>query len=66
LGKVVAHHRRGAQHVNDRLVDLAEIAPGKRVLDIATGSGERALSAAIRVGWIFPTTALTPFFVVGE
>jgi ubiquinone/menaquinone biosynthesis C-methylase UbiE len=40
----------GAQHVNDRLVDLAEIAPGKRVLDIATGIGEPALSAAIRVG----------------
>jgi ubiquinone/menaquinone biosynthesis C-methylase UbiE len=40
----------GAQHVNDRLVDLAEVAPGKRVLDIATGIGEPALSAAIRVG----------------
>ena len=39
-----------AQHVNDRLVDLAEVAPGKRVLDIATGIGEPALSAAIRVG----------------
>jgi ubiquinone/menaquinone biosynthesis C-methylase UbiE len=40
----------GAQHVNDRLVDLAEVALGKRVLDIATGIGEPALSAAIRVG----------------
>jgi ubiquinone/menaquinone biosynthesis C-methylase UbiE len=40
----------GAQHVNDRLVDLAEIVPGKRVLDIATGIGEPALSAASRVG----------------
>lgn len=40
----------GAQHVNDRLVDLAEVAPGKRVLDIATGIGEPALSAARRVG----------------
>lgn len=40
----------GAQHVSDRLVDLAEVAPGKRVLDIATGIGEPALSAAIRVG----------------
>jgi ubiquinone/menaquinone biosynthesis C-methylase UbiE len=40
----------GAQHVNDRLIDLAEIAPGKRVLDIATGIGEPALSAAIRIG----------------
>ena len=40
----------GAQHVNDRLVDLAGVAPGKRVLDIATGIGEPALSAARRVG----------------
>ena len=40
----------GAQCVNDRLIDLAEVVPGKRVLDIATGIGEPALSAASRVG----------------
>jgi len=40
----------GAQHVNVRLVDLAGVAPSKRVLDIATGIGEPALSAASRVG----------------
>lgn len=40
LGKVVAYDR----------VELAEIAPGQRVLDIATGIGEPALSAASRVG----------------
>lgn len=40
----------GAHHVNDRLVDLAKIATGQRVLDIATGIGEPALSAAGRVG----------------
>lgn len=40
----------GAQHINDRLVDLAEVRSGKHVLDIATGVGEPALSAAIRVG----------------
>jgi len=40
----------GAHHVNDRLVDLAQVAPGKRVLDIATGIGEPALTAANRVG----------------
>src|SRR5438876_10993185 len=39
----------GAQHINVRLVDLAGVAPGKRVLDIATGIGEPALSAASRV-----------------
>lgn len=41
---------RAAQRVNDRLVALAEIAPGDRVLDLATGSGEPALTAARAVG----------------
>lgn len=39
-----------AQPVSDRLIDLADVAPGQRVLDIATGIGEPALSAARRVG----------------
>ena len=37
---------RAAQTVNDRLVELANVRPGNRVLDIATGSGEPALTAA--------------------
>lgn len=41
---------RGAQHVSDRLVELAEIGPGHRVLDVATGIGEPAVTAARRVG----------------
>lgn len=41
---------RDAQSVNDRLVELAGICPGQRVLDIATGLGEPALTAARRVG----------------
>ena len=41
---------RCAQHVSDRLVDLAGIAPGGRVLDIATGNGEPAITASRRVG----------------
>jgi SAM-dependent methyltransferase len=36
--------------VNDRLVDLAEIKQGERVLDVATGIGEPAATAARRVG----------------
>lgn len=40
----------GAQHVSNRLLDMAEVEPGQRVLDIATGIGEPALSAARRVG----------------
>jgi ubiquinone/menaquinone biosynthesis C-methylase UbiE len=41
---------RAAQHVSDRLVELARVKPGDRVLDIATGSGEPAITAARRVG----------------
>ncbi|HLX05555.1 MAG TPA: methyltransferase domain-containing protein, partial [Candidatus Binatus sp.] len=41
---------RAAQSVNDRLVELAEVRAGNRVLDIATGSGEPALTAARAIG----------------
>jgi ubiquinone/menaquinone biosynthesis C-methylase UbiE len=40
---------RGAQKVSDKLVELAEIKPGDKVLDIATGVGEPAVTAARRV-----------------
>ena len=38
------------QEVSNRLVELAEIKPGSKVLDIATGIGEPALTAAKQVG----------------
>src|SRR5215469_3400655 len=41
---------RAAQHESDRLVELARIQWGDRVLDIATGSGEPAITAARKVG----------------
>lgn len=41
---------RGAQHVNARLVELAEIQLGHQVLDIASGLGEPALTVARKVG----------------
>ncbi len=41
---------RGAQHVSDRMVELAELQPGQSVVDIATGIGEPAVTAARRVG----------------
>jgi SAM-dependent methyltransferase len=41
---------RAAQTINDRLVELAGLRAGNRVLDIATGSGEPALTAARAVG----------------
>jgi enediyne biosynthesis protein CalE5 len=40
----------GTEGVSRRLVELAEIKPGSRVLDIATGIGEPALTAANQVG----------------
>ncbi len=41
---------RAAQRVNDRLVELSSARAGQRILDIATGSGEPALTAARAVG----------------
>ncbi len=41
---------RGAQPVSERLVDLAGLRSGQRVLDVATGIGEPAVTAAQRVG----------------
>ncbi len=40
----------GAQTVSDRLIELANVKPGSKVLDIATGIGEPAITAANRVG----------------
>jgi enediyne biosynthesis protein CalE5 len=41
---------RGTEKVSKRIVELAEIKPGSKVLDIATGIGEPALTAANQVG----------------
>src|SRR2546426_2819785 len=38
------------QPVSDRLVELAGIGPGSRVLDVAAGYGEPALTAARQAG----------------
>lgn len=40
----------GAEKVSRRLIELAEIKPGSRVLDIAMGIGEPAIAAANQVG----------------
>ena len=39
----------GYQKLSDKLVDLAEVKPGSRILDVATGIGEPAVTAARRV-----------------
>lgn len=41
---------QAAQGCNDHLVRLAEIGPGHRVLDVGTGIGEPAVTAARQVG----------------
>ena len=41
---------RGAGKLSKRLVELAKIKPGSRVLDIATGIGEPAITAAKQAG----------------
>lgn len=48
---------KGAQKVSDRLIELAEIKPGQRVLDLATGIGEPAITAARIVGKMGQVTA---------
>lgn len=41
---------KGSQKVSARLIELAEVKKGGRVLDIATGLGEPTVSAAVFVG----------------
>jgi SAM-dependent methyltransferase len=41
---------RGAQPLSDRMMELAHVAPGQKVLDVATGIGEPAMTAARKVG----------------
>jgi ubiquinone/menaquinone biosynthesis C-methylase UbiE len=41
---------KGAEKVSRRLIELAMIKPGSRVLDMATGIGEPAITAAKQVG----------------
>jgi SAM-dependent methyltransferase len=48
--KYDASESRLTASVSDRMLDLAGLAPGMRVLDLATGRGEPAIRAAQRVG----------------
>ena len=41
---------RGASHVSDRMVELAGVGPGSKVVDIGAGYGEPSLSAAKAAG----------------
>ena len=41
---------KGAQKITQRLIKLAEIKPGQRVLDVATGIGEPSITGAKVIG----------------
>jgi enediyne biosynthesis protein CalE5 len=41
---------RGDRHISERLVELAGVGPGSRVLDVAAGCGEPALTVARMAG----------------
>jgi ubiquinone/menaquinone biosynthesis C-methylase UbiE len=43
-------HARAFGSATERLLDLADIKPGMRVLDVAAGTGEQTLAAARRLG----------------
>ncbi len=45
-GKRWATFEQGAQPLSDRMMELAHVASGQRVLDVATGIGEPAMTAA--------------------
>lgn len=49
--------RQGAAPVTERMLELAGISPGHRVLDIASGTGEPAISAAELAGTTGKVTA---------
>jgi ubiquinone/menaquinone biosynthesis C-methylase UbiE len=49
--------RKGAAPVTERMLELAGISPGHRVLDIASGTGEPAISAAELTGTTGKVTA---------
>ncbi|HET8565512.1 MAG TPA: class I SAM-dependent methyltransferase [Solirubrobacterales bacterium] len=45
-----AFNGRADRHISERLVELAGVRPGSRVLDVAAGYGEPALTAARKAG----------------
>jgi ubiquinone/menaquinone biosynthesis C-methylase UbiE len=59
----------GGQKVSDKLVELAGVKSGQRVLDVATGIGEPALTACRRVGdsgYVLATDISPEMLAIGE
>ncbi len=68
-GKWWPKFEQGAQVISDRMVELAAIAPGTRVLDLATGIGEPAITAARVVGatgMVVATDLSTEMLAIGR
>ncbi|HZB73158.1 MAG TPA: class I SAM-dependent methyltransferase [Nitrososphaeraceae archaeon] len=59
----------GGQKLSDELVDLAGVTPGSKVLDVATGIGEPAVTAARRVqpsGKVLATDISPEMLAIGK
>ena len=60
---------RTMRPVSDRLLDLARVQPAHRVLDVATGTGEPAITAARRVsptGQVLATDQAPQMLTIGR
>ena len=60
---------RTMQPVSDRLLELAKVQSSHRVLDVATGIGEPAITAARRVGvtgWVVATDQAPQMLAIGR
>ncbi|HEX6282726.1 MAG TPA: methyltransferase domain-containing protein [Nitrososphaera sp.] len=59
----------GGQKLSDKLVDVVEVRPGSKVLDVATGIGEPAVTAARRVqpnGKVLATDISPEMLAIGK
>ena len=57
------------RHISERLVELAGVRPGSRVLDVAAGYGEPALTAARKAGpegWVVATDISAEMLAFGR
>jgi ubiquinone/menaquinone biosynthesis C-methylase UbiE len=60
---------KGGQEVSDKLVELAQIKTGQRIVDIATGIGEPALTASRKVGnsgYVMATDISSEMLAIGK
>jgi ubiquinone/menaquinone biosynthesis C-methylase UbiE len=60
---------KGGQKVSDKLIELAEIKTGQRVLDIATGIGEPAMTACRKAGdsgYVLATDISSEMLAIGR